>query len=441
MTAYQYLERIQSEVGPRRAGTQGEVRARAWLRDQLEQMELTVEEHEYRFVGSRFVRYLIGWLQVAVMVGFLALTRRADLLIIFSGILLYFIYFSRVHSRVMLRLARTKSQNLLAGLDRSFDEYIQDPDRPLILLCAHYDTPLSIPGWVLSVVRALRTIGPLLNLIMLGIFGVLAVGAVLSLLERIFGVASAAVQALEGFWVGVGFWVLLAVFGLQLVLISTLILDRIIREHADSPGADDNGSGVSLVLEMAERLKEEPPENARVHFAFWGAEELGLYGSRQFVREYGDQLDKETTYIINADVVGVGEDLLIHTGQGVIFRRRTEPEIVAVLESICREQGVAHTRAWESLISGGSSDHAEWAERGFRKAISLLREKPKPPSLPARILALALRIPHPAQYDIGHVHTAKDTIDVIRPEVLSETVAVCEQYVRWIDGRLGSTGS
>lgn len=436
MDAYQYLNALQTRVGPRRAGTEGELRAYTWLMEQLDRLGLPTEEREYRFVGSRTLRYVIGWLRIAILVLFIIVSRNFSPIFILAGIIAYFLYFSRYHSKVMLRLARTRSQNLIAGLDQSFENYLNDSNRPLILLCAHYDTPQNIPGWILRLVNGLRTIGPLLNLIMLALFGVLAVGGVLTALEALLGLGSAALEALSDFWASVGFWILLTVFGLQLVIISIYILDLLIRDHADSPGADDNGSGVSLVLAMAERLKKDPPENAQTFFAFWGAEELGLYGSSQFVRQYGEQLDKETTYIINADVVGVGEDLLIHTGQGVIFRRRTEPKVVQALEAICEDLGVSHTRAWESPISGGSSDHAEWAERGFTNAISLLREKPKAPSLAARILAWVLSVPDPAQFEIDHMHTEKDAIEVIREDVLNETVDVCERYVRWIDSRL-----
>jgi Iap family predicted aminopeptidase len=57
--------------------------------------------------------------------------------------------------------------------------------------------------------------------------------------------------------------------------------------HLDSvaggPGINDNGSGVATLIEIAEALGLDPP-GARVRLAFWGAEELGLLGSRRYVR-------------------------------------------------------------------------------------------------------------------------------------------------------------
>ena len=54
--------------------------------------------------------------------------------------------------------------------------------------------------------------------------------------------------------------------------------------HLDSvergPGINDNASGVAALLEVAERLRDRPG----LRLGFWSAEELGLYGSRAYVR-------------------------------------------------------------------------------------------------------------------------------------------------------------
>ena len=62
----------------------------------------------------------------------------------------------------------------------------------------------------------------------------------------------------------------------------------VIGAHLDSveagPGINDNGSGTSTILEIAEqvaKLKDHPRN--RLRFAFWGAEEAGLVGSTAYV--------------------------------------------------------------------------------------------------------------------------------------------------------------
>lgn len=49
----------------------------------------------------------------------------------------------------------------------------------------------------------------------------------------------------------------------------------------DSPGADDNGSAIAVLLELAYHLKDNKPDN--VLLAFFNGEEYGLLGSQEFV--------------------------------------------------------------------------------------------------------------------------------------------------------------
>jgi len=51
---------------------------------------------------------------------------------------------------------------------------------------------------------------------------------------------------------------------------------------ANSPGANDNASGVAVVLAVARYLKDAPCRKAPVIIAFFDQEELGLFGARAF---------------------------------------------------------------------------------------------------------------------------------------------------------------
>jgi Zn-dependent M28 family amino/carboxypeptidase len=77
--------------------------------------------------------------------------------------------------------------------------------------------------------------------------------------------------------------------------------------HLDSvlagPGINDNGSGSSALLEIAQQISKLKPENT-VRFAWWGAEESGLLGSRAWVAEQVVEgtLDEVALYL-NFDMV------------------------------------------------------------------------------------------------------------------------------------------
>ena len=83
----------------------------------------------------------------------------------------------------------------------------------------------------------------------------------------------------------------------------------VVGAHLDSvpegPGINDNGSGSAAVLEAARRLAQEPvAARGRVRFAFWGAEERGLIGSRHHVGSLSDGERQQIALYINLDMVG-----------------------------------------------------------------------------------------------------------------------------------------
>ena len=69
-------------------------------------------------------------------------------------------------------------------------------------------------------------------------------------------------------------------------------------------GADDNASGVAAILEIIEKLKEEQTKLKRsVLFLSFGAEEMGLLGSKYFVNNPSVDLGK-IKLMFNLDMVG-----------------------------------------------------------------------------------------------------------------------------------------
>jgi Zn-dependent M28 family amino/carboxypeptidase len=73
----------------------------------------------------------------------------------------------------------------------------------------------------------------------------------------------------------------------------------------DGPGINDNGSGVTAVLIAAATIAEAARDGPmRVRFGFWGAEEIGLLGSRDYVNRLSDEERKRIALYINLDMVG-----------------------------------------------------------------------------------------------------------------------------------------
>ena len=91
----------------------------------------------------------------------------------------------------------------------------------------------------------------------------------------------------------------------------------ILSAHIDSagtPGAQDNASGVAVLLELARTL---PKLNLpfRLRFVFFGAEEVGLLGSKAYVDRHRQDLQR-CELVFNMDSVG-GKDIWIDMRDGV----------------------------------------------------------------------------------------------------------------------------
>lgn len=69
------------------------------------------------------------------------------------------------------------------------------------------------------------------------------------------------------------------------------------------PGADDNASGTSLVIEMARLLKNSKYKKNNYLFICFSGEELGLFGSKYFT-EHATVPLASVNFMINSDMVG-----------------------------------------------------------------------------------------------------------------------------------------
>jgi aminopeptidase YwaD len=86
--------------------------------------------------------------------------------------------------------------------------------------------------------------------------------------------------------------------------------EEVVGAHYDSvdagPGANDNASGVAVLLETARALATGGGREGVCLVAF-GAEEVGLVGSQRFVANLGPDEREALKGMVNLDMVGVGD--------------------------------------------------------------------------------------------------------------------------------------
>jgi hypothetical protein len=142
---------------------------------------------------------------------------------------------------------------------------------------------------------------------------------------------------------------------------------RIVGAHLDTvavaPGAEDNASGVAVVLELARLAAEAETTLPTVFIAFGGEEPRGPgddmhhFGSMQYVREMSRAQRRGLQAMVSLDRVGVGARVPVCTG-GVSPRR-----VQNDLRTVGRLMDIP-TQACDST----ASDHWSFEKAGFAVA-------------------------------------------------------------------------
>ena len=126
------------------------------------------------------------------------------------------------------------------------------------------------------------------------------------------------------------------------------------------PGADDNASGDAVVLQLARRFKESGSRRSII-FAFFGAEEQGLVGSKFFL-DWMKQADRKRINLpadkkgivamVNLDMVGrMRDNAMSVSGTG------TSSTFKAIVEQAAEERGLHVSCIPDGY---GPSDHASF---------------------------------------------------------------------------------
>lgn len=124
------------------------------------------------------------------------------------------------------------------------------------------------------------------------------------------------------------------------------------------PGANDNGSGVAMVLNLAKHYKKNrnKPHYTQVFLLFSG-EEAGLLGSKFYVENPLFPLAK-TRMVMNFDMIGTGSE-------GVyVFNGKAFPEEMALYEKINNKK--AYLTKMKGTRPVPSSDHASFFNKDVK---------------------------------------------------------------------------
>jgi Zn-dependent M28 family amino/carboxypeptidase len=142
--------------------------------------------------------------------------------------------------------------------------------------------------------------------------------------------------------------------------------------HLDSvpagPGINDDGSGTSFQLALAEALAKPgtPPRN-KIRFLWFGGEEDGLVGSQYYAAHLSDAEVARTDMMLDTDMIASPNFArLVYDGDGSTFGSELAgPAGSGTVEQVLTDYWTQHGMVSEPIPFDGRSDYVGFVNRGI----------------------------------------------------------------------------
>ncbi len=281
---FEHIDKLTYEIGPRLAGRDRSKRASDYIKDQFDEYGLETQFQNFEFVDRvtqskvRSIILLVIFISLPISVLFLS-----NWIALSSVLGAYLLYYLLPHL-----MPKKNDKNVIATMNS------EKKAKKRIYIGAHYDSAPCVENKKWGYFRRL----------------------VLPFLFPAFLIIS-----VSTFFVGdiiwATAWAILAPFYLFVGSVPFLVYEDLV-----SPGADDNSSGTSVLLEIARVISESKPKNTEVVFVALGAEEQGLIGSKNFSEEF-----ESPDFFLNLDSLGSGDSLAVIRGNGILRKRETSERL------------------------------------------------------------------------------------------------------------------
>jgi len=399
------INHVKSLMFEREAGTKGENKSISYIQKVLSQenIENKIETFKWSKTITILARLILiflisssGLFERLVFFNLFWFVIFIDLILIVIITLILKDLFDMTN--VLLIGRRKKSTNLIAKIPAKQ----KIPKNPLIIFSAHYDSKSE--NYSYNSKKYFFLVEGTLIFPFISSTLILSVWSILTNFPDFNNPFTA--KIIDFSWVSFGF------------LVFSIIILLLNRDPSKSLGSIDNASGVSILIELAILLNKNPLEHIDVMFLWCGAEEWGLWGSKQFCRKQFNDLNQEydldESYNINIDMVGTNIGLINKTG--ILKKNNCNKNIVNVLEATANNLKIP-LRIYDATMEP-RSDHISF--RSFAKKAQKTME-----------ICCFL-----SNQDTKFIHSSRDTPNKCIPNNLKGCADICYNAVKSINLRI-----
>ncbi len=198
-----------------------------------------------------------------------------------------------------------------------------------------------------------------------------------------------------------------------------------------SPGANDDGSAVAILLDLLDRLAHDPPRRLRVRLLFTGGEEIGYLGARSYVKTV--PLDG-VVGVLSLELCGIGGVLTIWDAVPPAARAPVLLTFSSALEELGYRKDESYHLVGKIPVFG--SDHRAFAAVGLPAFGLSVVPSCEVDGLrqfifnPVRALFRQL-VRQPPPFDT--YHTVRDRSSTLEPAALDRVSGALVALVRTLD--------
>ena len=392
----------------RMAATDGETKTINYILKELSKKDvgLTVESFLWSKTSTKLRKLIFLWIFVFVLCSQILLLRPVITWIILplDGLFLVglFTMFKLIfdHTRILFLGRRKESRNVIATINAK-DLY---PKRPVVIFTAHHDSvssnfPMKFFKFLLLSAFLLLLSFLLINLVLtiwsiIALFPILEINIIYEIIRTISVI-------------------------IGIIILTEIFITFFNKKTNQSVGSVDNASGTAILIELAKLVKNHPLEKTDVIFLWCGAEEMGIWGSKQYCTKHFEELDHDydlnKSYNINIDMVGSYVGVVDETG--LIKKKKLNDNLNDVLEASATKLNVSFKRA--SMAFGTGSDHLalraftkKAVKKGFQVSCFLSKE------------------------DSKYIHSKKDTPERCSATNLNACIEICYNSIKSLDLRV-----